>query len=231
MKTEAKFVHQSDVYNLNASTQVVPILIEMFQPKSVLDVGCGIGTWLKSFYDFGVTDVMGVDGDYVDREQLKQYISENLFKPADLTYPFNLQRKFDLVLSLEVAEHLPEPSALGFIETLCKHGDTIIFSAAIPHQGGQNHVNEQWKEYWINKFYSFGYQPYDLLRARIWNINLVDWWYKQNMLVFSQKDFTNLGVRNNQIIEFIHPDLYQHYVEDVIYLQQYVQELESKIYK
>lgn len=230
MEKAPKFIHQPDTYNLTAPNEVVPILVEMFQPKSVLDVGCGIGTWLKCFNNFGIADTKGIDGDYVDREQLKRYIDISQFEPVDLTYPFDLHKTFDLVLSLEVAEHLPAASAHGFIKSLCKHGDTVVFSAAIPGQGGQNHVNEQWKEYWIDMFLDFGFKPYDLLRWKIWNNKKVDWWYKQNILVFSKKDLTHFLSGDNSIVEAVHPDLFSQHLDYIIYLQQYCKDLEIKIH-
>lgn len=60
------------------------------------------------------------------------YVSESIFYAHDLTKPLHLNRRFDLALSLEVAEHLPKKSAEIFVDTLCKLSDTIIFSAAIP---------------------------------------------------------------------------------------------------
>ena len=144
------YIHTEAIHNLSAPRVIVPIVLEMIKPNSILDVGCGIGTWLKVFEEYGVDDYLGIDGDYVDRSTLK--ISEKRFLPNDLRKRWSLNRKFDLVVSLEVAEHLPEEVADLFVSTLSAHGDTILFSAAIPGQGGQNHVNEQWPTYWQKKF-------------------------------------------------------------------------------
>lgn len=201
---EPLYIHWEGVHNFNAPEQVVPIVMNMVQPKSVLDVGCGIGTWLKVFEDKGINDFLGVDGDYVNRSMLK--IEPDNFKPLDLTKVWNLNRKFDLVVSLEVAEHLPEHVADQFVEALVKHGEVILFSAAIPNQQGQNHINEQWPDYWAKKFATHGYYFHDFIRPLIWMNDRVEWWYKQNIFLVkkvkpnAKEDFSNLPV--------VHPELY-----------------------
>ena len=214
--TKATYVHTAQVHNLKSPRAVVPELLKLFSPESVLDVGCGIGTWLHEFASAGI-GVFGIDGDFVDREQLKEFISPDFFMPIDLQFPFNLNRKFDLVLSLEVAEHLPESSAIGFVNSLCQHSDVIIFSAAIPGQGGQNHLNEKWPDYWIKLFEKEGLKTYDILRPHFWDNEDVDWWYKQNMLVFSRKAIE--GILGQPFInKVIHPDLFKQNLDYIIYL-------------
>lgn len=224
------YVHTENVHNLKAPERVVPHLMKMFKPHSVLDVGCGTGTWLKVFSDAGVSEICGIDGDFVNRDLLVKNIAIENFFPRDLAEPFDLGKKFDMVLSLEVAEHLPASSAKTFIEALAKHSDTIIFSAAIPGQGGQNHINEQWKDYWIEIFNSLGYKGYDILRPIIWSDDLVDWWYKQNMLVFSKTVLVYDEITVPYKNEKIHPDMFLQYRDYIIYLQEYVAELELKLY-
>ena len=140
--------------------------------------------------------------------------------------PFDLKRKFDLVISLEVAEHLHESSAAGFISSLVKHGDTIIFSAAIPGQGGQNHLNEQWMKYWIDLFAVHGYAVYDLIRPRIWDIEEVEYWYKQNMIVISKHDLSALKISGNAILDAIHPEMFAAKLE---WLSNYINGLHEEI--
>ncbi len=175
------YVHSEDVHNTRAAEIVLPILFEYVQPQSILDVGCGTGTWLKVFNDMGISDFTGVDGNYVDRSMLQ--IAEERFVAHDLTKPLNLGRIFDLAVSLEVAEHLPESAADVFVASLTKHSKTILFSAAIPGQGGQNHLNEQWPAYWQEKFRRYGYEYYDIIRPAVWNNERVDIWYRQNMFL------------------------------------------------
>ena len=165
---------------------MVPLVIELVQPTSVIDVGCGSGEWLAVFRENGVEDVVGVDGAYVNKKLLK--IPEERFVPADLRQPLHFERTFDLVTSLEVAEHLPASSAEGFVSELTKLGPIVLFSAAIPYQGGENHVNEQWPEYWATLFDEKGYVVVDPLRHKLWNEESVEFWYIQNTLIFVEQN-------------------------------------------
>jgi len=164
---------------------IVPFIIKLLQPLNVVDVGCGRGTWLAAFIDNGVTDVVGIDGEYIDRAQL--YIPQDTFQALDIAAPFSLTRIFDLVVCLEVAEHLPESHADSFVRSLCRLGPAALFSAAIPYQGGTNHQNEQWQDYWVRKFQNNGYIVVDCLRPAFWNNPDIDWWYRQNMMLFIQQ--------------------------------------------
>lgn len=166
-----------------SARKIVPLVLERVRAASVLDVGCGVGTFLRVFTEHGVADVQGLDGDYVPRDRLR--IDPARFQGRDLGQPFDLGRRFDLVMSVEVAEHLEDAKADLFVENLCRHGDVVLFSAAIPDQGGTHHVNERWPSYWIAKFAARGYQVYDLLRPLIWADGEVEYWYRQNCLVFA----------------------------------------------
>jgi SAM-dependent methyltransferase len=165
---------------------VAPIAIELVRPKSIVDVGCGDGTWLAVFRDLGVIDTVGLDGDYVERRMLQ--IPQDQFRATDLSSPFGLPRTFDLAISLEVAEHLPPLSADGFVESLTKLAPAVLFSAAIPFQGGTQHLNEQWPDYWAALFKNRDYLPVDCIRGKIWGNDQVEHWYAQNTLLFASAD-------------------------------------------
>jgi SAM-dependent methyltransferase len=164
---------------------VVPLLLQYVRPRHVIDVGCGQCTWLAVFREHGVEDVCGVDGDYVDRARLE--IAPERFRAWDLTRPLPAGRCFDLVVSLEVAEHLPADCAETFVDSLTGLGPLVLFSAAVPYQGGAHHVNEQWPAYWAERFGARGYAAVDCLRRRIWNDPRVAWWYAQNLLLFVER--------------------------------------------
>jgi len=177
-----KFFKSIEPGSQRSAEEIVPLVLEFLQPHSVIDVGCGLGTWLSVFKQNGVHEVLGVDGAYVDRGMLQ--IAEREFISADLCEPLRLNNNFDLVLSLEVAEHLPPKSADTFVASLVGLGSVILFSAAIPFQGGTNHINAQWPDYWMQKFQSRGYVPIDCFRRRIWQNQNVEWWYAQNLLLY-----------------------------------------------
>ncbi len=177
----------------NSAREIVPLVIELINPKSVVDVGCGTGIWLSVFRQHGIKDIYGVDGDYIDLNCLA--INQEDFLRHDLTTPLSLQRTFDLVVSLEVAEHLSSEYADLFIETLTRLGPVILFSAAIPGQGGLNHLNEQWPEFWIDRFSRKEYRVIDCIRRKVWHKMNVQWWYAQNIFLYVHEDY----LRSNYI--------------------------------
>lgn len=165
---------------------IVPLILSWVKPSSVVDVGCGDGTWLSVFQSSGVKDILGLDGSYVLSDMLQ--ISEEYFLPKDLSQPVSIERTFDLAMSLEVAEHLPAESAPVFVDSLTRLSEVVLFSAAIPHQGGTNHINEQWPSYWAALFATRGYVAIDILRGEIWNNPAVQPWYAQNSFLFVKSD-------------------------------------------
>ena len=197
-----------------SAQEVVPLVMELTQANSLVDVGCGLGTWLSAFQDAGIEDYLGIDGEYVDVNMLE--IEPSKFLCFDLKQPLEVERKFDLVVSLEVAEHLPRESAEIFIHSLTNLGNIVLFSAAIPFQGGLNHLNEQWLEYWAEIFAKYGYVAIDCLRRKIWNNEKVEAWYAQNLLIFVKE--TCLGEYPLLAREFqpgehnlamVHPQIYE----------------------
>jgi SAM-dependent methyltransferase len=178
---------------------VVPLILALVKPQSVVDVGCGLGTWLWVFKQFGVEDVIGIDGEHVDRAILE--IPSEQFLAFDLTQPIKLDRQFDLVVSLEVAEHLPGECAEIFIKSLTKLGPIVLFSAAIPFQGGTDHLNEQWPDYWANHFRENDYQAIDCIRKQVWQDDQVEWWYAQNTLIFARKEYLREHILLKQELE------------------------------
>ena len=176
------FIHGADRSEQSAR-RIVPYVLELVRPHSVVDVGCGVGPWLKVFAELGVRDFVGVDAEYVPREALR--FDASRFVAADLTKPLTLDRTFDLAVSLEVGEHLGAESAGTLVASLTKLAPVVLFSAAPPGQGGINHVNEQWPAYWAAFFAEHGYSPIDAIRDRVWDDRDVDWWYRQNTILYA----------------------------------------------
>lgn len=191
---------------------VVPMIMRWLAPSSVVDFGCGLGTWLEKFSAAGVGDILGIDGDHVDLERLR--IDSHRFRPADLSSPPDLGRRFGLAVSLEVAEHLQPRHARKFVSALTRASDVVLFSAAIPGQTGTGHVNEQWPGYWVELFADHGYQVLDVLRLEIWDDDRVPYWYRQNMLLFTRTehaadvreriDAVDIS-REGSVVSLVHP--------------------------
>jgi SAM-dependent methyltransferase len=171
--------------SLRSARAVVPLVVALVRPQSVVDVGCGIGAWLSVFREQGIRDLCGVDGDWVDRARL--LIPTECFRPADLRRPLPVDRQFDLAVSLEVGEHLPAECARTLVTSLTRLAPAVLFSAAIPFQGGAGHVNEQWPEYWVQCFAEHGYAVVDGIRRAIWRNDDVEWYYAQNTLLFATR--------------------------------------------
>jgi SAM-dependent methyltransferase len=170
----------------HSAEAVAPLILELVDARSVVDVGCGVGTWLSVFRAHGIDDVLGIDGDYVPLEQLE--IPTEQFHTADLTQPLRIGRRFDLAVSLEVAEHLPPSTSEQFVASLVGLADLVLFSAAIPRQRGSNHVNERWQSWWADRFAEHGFVPVDCVRRRIWSNPSVEWWYAQNVILYASRD-------------------------------------------
>jgi SAM-dependent methyltransferase len=188
-----------------SAREVLPIIFEALKPTSVVDIGCGTGDWLATAGALGAQEILGIDGPWVRCEQLA--IPAGNFVAKDLAAPLKLSRRFDLALSFEVAEHLPESAARVFIQGLCEAADVVAFSAAIPGQGGRKHLNEQWPEYWWDLFQHFQYDCYDYLRPRIWTNPRVTWYYAQNSLIFAKRGTRGFG---NPVrpLSLVHPTLW-----------------------
>jgi len=116
-------------------------------------------------------------------------IPKSCFFAHDLTQYVNAERRFDLAVSLEVAEHLDKKYARNFVATLVNLSSVVVFSAAIPSQNGAHHVNEAWPDYWAKLFKEHEYVPIDCIRESIWNSEDVAWWYAQNIIVFAEKQY------------------------------------------
>jgi SAM-dependent methyltransferase len=198
-----EYNHSSNLHTLGGAAAALSTILHSKIPASVLDVGCGTGTWMRAAIDLGVKTVRGVDGILVP--DCKLLIDKALVEQHDLTKPFDFGAKFELVLCLEVGEHLPQSAAPGFVASITTHADTALFSAACPEQPGQNHVNCQWPAYWQELFNKYGFVCADSVRWNIWTDALIEPWYRQNMFL-ARRDPRNAG-NEKRIQPVIHPDM------------------------
>lgn len=200
--------------NLSAQS-VLPVVFELVGlPSSMLDVGCGVATWGRAARELGVDDYLGIDGDWVPREQLR--VPQEQFWPTDLLQIDHLKidRRFDLAICLEVAEHLPESAAAKLVKFLTAHADRVLFGAAVPGQGGTHHVNERWQSYWAEMFWECGFDPFDSVRPRIAGDVQIEYWYRQNTILYVRRDDGYLVPPRAQAttpraLDYILPELYE----------------------
>lgn len=184
---DAKFMSYADRSSRHSARVVSSLLYQALNIESVLDIGCARGTWLSAWRERGAKHIFGIDGSYVSTDDLA--IPRACFLATDLAKPIDLQRTFDLVQSLEVAEHISATSADVFVENLVRHSSGIIlFSAAPPGQGGEFHVNEQPYDYWREKFLKRGFEAYDYVRPLIAHDKSVSFWYRFNTLLYVHKN-------------------------------------------
>ncbi|MEB4593126.1 methyltransferase domain-containing protein [Candidatus Thiothrix sp. Deng01] len=196
---------------LHSANIILSILLKRLpEIRSAVDLGCGVGTWLSVLQEKGASRIQGADGDWVNPEFL--VIPEASFKQIDFgVKPIKVPGHYDLAISLEVAEHLPPDNAQAFVQVLTELADFVLFSAAIPFQGGVGHVNEQWPEYWIDLFSELDYEVHDFIRPVIWNNKQIPVWYRQNILFFSHSrrsaEVDSLGGLKLPV-NIVHPTLY-----------------------
>jgi SAM-dependent methyltransferase len=197
-----EYNHFKNTHTAIGASAAFTILFPANLPTCILDIGCGEGTWLEAAIDAGVHDIMGVDGANVSQANLRFPLES--FRCLDISDSFDLKRKFDLVLCLEVAEHLEEKKADVLVSNLVRHGDVILFSAACPHQYGQHHVNCQWPEYWQKMFNRYGYRCSDSQRWVIWNEAQIEPWYRQNLFLAEKSNDFGTEPRIKPVI---HPEM------------------------
>jgi SAM-dependent methyltransferase len=212
-----------EVYErLRAGTQrsaraLVPTLVELFSPSRVVDVGAGEGWWAREFAHAGCSVVA------VDESVLEEREDGGVrFAPIDLEQPDIDLGVFDLAVCLEVAEHVPESSASQLVELLCQTAPTVLFSAAIPGQGGHGHLNEQWPSYWSKLFSARGYKVSGALRCQFWDDERIEPWYRQNLLVASREGERWPELFDPQIAaprDLVHPDIFQWRTDELLHLR------------
>lgn len=194
-----RYVHDTRVHNRQAAQEVVPWVMRRLAPRTVIDVGCGTGSWLAVFAEHGC-EILGLEGESVADELL--VIPRARFRVVDLEKEIEPPGRFDFALCLEVAEHLSAPAGRRLVRLLCSASDAILFGAAVPGQGGENHINEQWPDYWQRTFEEEGFSFEDEIRWQFWRNERVEWWYRQNMFIARRT-----GGTTERALSVVHPGL------------------------
>lgn len=196
------YEHAANQHTVSGPIAAIPYLFAQRSIGSVLDVGCGTGTWLRAIQDYGIQDVLGIDGVSISTEQL--LISPSHFRVQDLTRSWTIDRRFDAVFCLEVAEHLEPVHAETLVDGLVRHADLVFFSAAAPDQPGQHHVNCRWPAYWQQLFNARGFACNDSIRWQMWHDERIEPWYRQN--IFCAERAPEAAGQEPRIPAVIHPD-------------------------
>lgn len=210
-KYNKQFFKKQSLGSYSSATVIVPILHNLFKPKTVIDVGCGLGIWLKTFQSYNLDNYIGLDS-HSNLDML--VIDKKHFKHVDLnTMDIKNNATWDIAMSLETAEHLQPSAAKQFVKKLVSLSNVVVFSAAIPYQGGRNHINECWQTKWELLFNSYGYKAYDIIRPQIWDNQDVEWWYAQNIIIYVNIQQTTLCNKLDKlhmpaILDIVHPRKY-----------------------
>ena len=199
MSYSASFFNNLAKESVSSAKVVVPLVADLLHPASIVDVGCGTGVWLSEYRKLGINTMLGLDGAYVNSATL--LIPRDCFRTVDLAKPFYLSERFDLAMSLEVAEHLPASGASSFVKSLCQLAPFVLFSAAVPGQGGEHHINEQWPEYWRELFAKQNFRMFDPFRPVLWHDERVAFWYRQNLYLFIHNDVLSANARLSKLPE------------------------------
>ncbi|MER9303311.1 class I SAM-dependent methyltransferase [Mesorhizobium sp. M0293] len=184
-------------------------LISLLRPKSVVDFGTATGSWLAASKRLGVQKIGGIDGPWVPAEQ--RLIAPHEFTEANFEEELPDLGRFDLAISAEVLEHISGPASLRAVEWLCRSAPAVLFSAAIPFQGGMHHINEQWQSHWANAFETYGFKAYDIIRPVIWTDTSIPVYYRQNLILLADDE----TARNHGLVpvapaflDRVHPEEY-----------------------
>ena len=149
--------------------------------KTLLDLGCG-----PAFYVSNIAEE-GISCEAYDGNPNTPELTNGLGQVKDLSVDFDLGKKYDFVLSLEVGEHIPQEFEDIFINNVLKHSSKyVLLSWAIPRQGGDGHFNEQPNNYIINKITALGFE-YDKELSQEFRKNAKAHWFKNTLMLFKKK--------------------------------------------
>ena len=201
----ADFYQNRRAHTAHAASRILGALPAALPRRRVADIGCGTGTWLAAALAQGAETAFGIEGAWVTPDMLDD--ARIAFTPHDLEQGFTLPRT-DLAISLEVAEHLSPARAESFVSDLVATAPAVLFSAAIPGQGGVGHLNEQWQSWWATRFAAHGYLAYDVIRPAIWTDDAIPAWYRQNAVLYLDATTAaalNLTPTAPALLDRVHP--------------------------
>lgn len=199
--------HQDGSYR--SALRLLRFIYGLTHFQTMVDYGCGMGTWGIAAKELGTTNYLGIDQHTYDTTYMLIDRSEYLQK--DLRVPIDLHFCYDLAVCVEVAEHISEGHADMLVENICCNSKVVLFSAALSYQGGTGHVNEQPCSYWAKKFQKNGYRPVDCIRPVFWENEQIEIWYRNNCILYMTSDAFEQIKKNLPKISFpidiVHPQM------------------------
>lgn len=205
----ASYYKKHEMGSYQSAIQILEYINSFINFNSVIDFGCGMGTWCKALYNLDIKDFLGIDKHQYDPTYM--LIPTEKYMQFDLCNPLKLTRKVDMAISVEVAEHVNPKYSDVFIKNLCSCSEIVLFSAAISHQGGTEHINEQSCTYWEMKFNKYGYKAIDCIRPYFWNNEQIEIWYRNNCILYiEQHTYEKSSIhipQNTYPLDIIHPSM------------------------
>lgn len=178
IKKDGIFYNERHLYMCSLEfPQKIKRTLDLFKPKTVMDLGCGTGRSLDLFLEYDI-DATGIEGSSLVKSKARHPERIQLF---NLHEELNLGKKFDLIWCMEVVEHIHPDYVHNLMKTFLNHSERIVLSAAPPGQGGEGHYNEQPASYWIDLFEQYGFS-YDEPGTKA--LQQVEERYSQNILTF-----------------------------------------------
>jgi len=202
LEEQLQYHQASAVKYLKEITRVVPI-------KSIIDFGTGPGAWLRAAHDCGIGQIIGIEKHYQPKIDFEaEIISQDVCEKVN--------RKVDLIICIEVAEHIHPEKSQVLINNLTECGDLILFGAASERQSGDGHINCRKQSFWSQQFFKKGYRLVDFYRSRFWNDPAVTKNYVQNTFLFVRENsrYSKL-FKDTPLLDIDHPELINpHYLND-----------------
>lgn len=211
---DAGFFEANSGSTIQSAREIIPLILKLYTPSSIVDVGCGSGGWLRVFADYGIQNYVGVDGPYANGPWLEIPVTH--FVAADIPSGLGSLGAFDLAVCLEVVEHLPRSAGIRLVDELSRLAPIVLFSAGNPVQPGVNHINGRWPRFWSREFSRHGFLTYDFIRESVWDNRRVSFWYAQNILLFVKREYVGScpGLGNliptspDEVRSLIHPRMF-----------------------
>ncbi len=197
--------------NLASAIEVIEVIWPWIADiGSFADLGGGMGSWSKALELKGISNFNLIDHPLTPVENILIENKSN-FTPVDLELDLPVYEHYDLVICTEVFEHFSEKRALELLEWINASTDFILFSAAIPRQGGLGHVNLQRHAYWHEKFSNLGFSFFDGFKPEIISNQGIKYWFRQNLFLYHRGKFTerfqNLSNITNPEFELVHKSI------------------------